>query len=55
VHEETLMIARCGPMIRAWTVNERYIADRRASLAAPNLYHRFEMLVDACIERGFGT
>ncbi len=55
VHEETLMVARCGPMIRAYEVNRQYIADRRRTLGAPNLYRRLEHLVRACHERGFGT
>lgn len=55
VHEATLMIVRCGPMVRAWDVNERYIEDRRRTLGAPNLYRRYETLVVACRANGFGT
>lgn len=49
------MVARCGPMIRAFEVNRQYITDRRRTLNAPNLYRRLEELVEACTLRGYGT
>ncbi|MEL7547690.1 MAG: hypothetical protein AAGJ84_13635 [Pseudomonadota bacterium] len=55
VQRDTLLMVRCGPMVRAFEVNQQYIRDRRMSLNAPNLYARYEHLVRECNRRGYGT
>lgn len=52
--ENVILHVRGGPMSRAFAVCEQYIADRRESLDAPNLYRNLENLVNDYKSRNLG-